>query len=124
MAGVMEKVCAAEPVVSAAPKLKEELEGYKELLAQSGLLRERVKMMNARQEELERLLDETGTLVAQVGNDVGEFCVGSVLHAPGDSADHPVVRSVVTVSLLSHILPCEDVCVSSALHVRCTMESS
>ena len=38
MAGVMEKVCAAEPVVSAAPKLKEELEGYKELLAQSGLL--------------------------------------------------------------------------------------
>ena len=103
MAGVMEKVCAAEPVVSAAPKLKEELEGYKELL--SGLLRERVKMMNARQEELERLLDETGTLVAQVGNDVGAFCVGSVLHAPGDSPDHPVVRSVVTVSLLSHILP-------------------
>ena len=105
MAGVMEKVCAAEPVVSAAPKLKEELEGYKELLPQSGLLRERLKMMNARQEELERLLDETGTLVAQVGNDVGEFCVGSVLHAPGDSPDHPVVRSVVTVSLLSHILP-------------------
>ncbi|KAM7454240.1 hypothetical protein BLSTO_05004 [Blastocystis sp. subtype 1] len=66
MAGVMEKVCAAEPVVSAAPKLKEELEGYKELLAQSGLLRERVKMMSTRQEELEHLLDETGTLVAQV----------------------------------------------------------
>ena len=102
MASVMEKVCAAEPVVNALPKLKEELEGYKELLGQSGLLRERVKLMEERQEELERLLDETGTLVAQVRSESEVFCVGPVIHEPGDSPDDAVVRSVVTLFVVTH----------------------
>ena len=56
---VMEHVSAAEPVVSVAPRLKEKLEGYQEL-------GERVKEMEARQRELERLLQSTSEMVAQV----------------------------------------------------------
>lgn len=102
MASVMEKVCTAEPIVSAAPKVKKEMEAYKELLSQSGLLRERVKLMNERQDELERLLDETGALVAQVGCDHEVFRVGAVIHESGDSPNPPVARSVVIECLCCH----------------------
>ena len=63
---VMERVSATEPVVSVAPRLKEKLERYQELCKQSVLLGERVKEMEARQRELERLLQTTSEMVAQV----------------------------------------------------------
>ena len=102
MASVMEKVCTAEPIVSTAPKVKKEMEAYKELLGQSGLLQERVKLMGERQDELERLLDETGALVAQVRCDYEVFHVGPVIHESRDSPNSPVIRSVVIECLCCH----------------------
>ena len=74
---VMEHVSAAEPVVSVAPRLKEKLEGYQELCKQSVLLGERVKEMEARQRELERLLQSTSEMVAQVRVDGLLLSVGT-----------------------------------------------
>ena len=111
---VMEHVSAAEPVVSVAPRLKAKLDGYQELCKQSVLLGERVKEMETRQKELERLLQSTGEMVAQVSGVVLLLSVGPSVDEGGDAPDPRIVRSVVRAlfvvihsyefSPLSHIL--------------------
>ena len=119
---VMEHVSAAEPVVSVAPRLKEKLEGYQELCKQSVMLGERVKEMEARQRELERLIQTTSEMVTQVRVDGLLLSVGSSVDERGDPADPRVARSVVKASLLSHILTRKDVCALAAFPVGTSAE--